>query len=106
MEEQRETLDTNGNIDDEIVNDDLKIAEIINRVFSNAVIELKIPDFHGAVPLAENISHPIFRAMLKYANHPSNIAIKSLNNTSMFSFSNVSAADVKKKKKKKKEKLT
>ena len=102
MEEQRETLDTNGNIDDEIVNDDLKIAEIINRVFSNAVIELKIPDFHGAVPLAENISHPIFRAMLKYANHPSNIAIKSLNNTSMFSFSNVSAADVKKKKKKRK----
>ena len=82
--EQRENLDTDGNIDDEIVNDDVKIAEIFNRFFSNAVIDLKIPDFHGAVPLADNISHPIFRAILKYANHPSTIAIKDLNNTSMF----------------------
>ena len=58
--EQRETLDTDGNIDNEIVNDDVKIAEIFNRFFSNAVIDLKIPDFHRAVPLADNISHPIF----------------------------------------------
>ena len=34
---------------------------------------------------------------MKYANHPSIIAIKNLKNTSMFSFSNVSVADVKKK---------
>ena len=54
------------------------------------------PDFHGSVPLADNISHTIFRAILKYANHPSTIVIKDLNNTSMFSFSNVSVADVKK----------
>ena len=94
--EHRENLNTDGNIDDEIVNDDVKIAEIFNRFFSNAVIDLKIPDFHGAVPLADNISHPIFRAILKYANHPSTIAIKDLNNTSLFSFSNVSVADVKK----------
>ena len=33
---------------------------------------------------------------MKYANHPSTITIKDLNNTSMFSFSNVSVADVKK----------
>ena len=69
MIEQRETLDTDGNIDDEIVNDDVKIAQIINRFFSNAVKDLKIPGFHGVVPLADNISHPIFRATLKYANH-------------------------------------
>ena len=81
--EQRETLDTDGNIDDEIDNDNIKIAEILNRFFSNAVNDLKIPGFHGA-PLADNISHPIFRAILKYANHPSTIAIKDLNNTSMF----------------------
>ena len=96
--EQRETLDTDGNIDDEIVNDDVKIAEMFNRFFSNAVIDLKIPDFHGAVPLADNISHPIFRTILKYANHPSTIVIKDLNNTSLFNFSNVSVADIKKKK--------
>ena len=84
--EQRGTIDTDGNIDDEIVNDDVKIAGIFNRFSSNAVIDLKIPDFHGAVPLADNISHPIFRAILKYANHPSTIAIKDLNNTSTLIF--------------------
>ena len=95
--EQRETLDTDGNIDDkiEIVNDDVKFAGIFNIFFSNAVIDLKIPDFHGTVPLADKISRPIFRAILKYVNHPSTIAIKDLNNTSMFSFSNISVADVK-----------
>ena len=94
--EQRENLDMDGNIVDEIVNDDVKIAEVFNRFFSNAFIDLKISDFHGAVPLADNISHPIFRAILKYANHPGTIAIKDLNNTSLFSFSNVSVTDVKK----------
>ena len=93
--QQRENLDTDGT-DDEIVNDDVKIAEIFNRFFSNAVIDLKIPDFHGAAALVDNISHPIFRAILKYANHPDTIAIKDLNNTSLLSFSNVSVADVKK----------
>ena len=74
----------------------IKFAEILNNFFSNAVNVLEILGFHGAVPLADNISHPIFRAILKYANHPSTIAIKDLNNTSMFSFSNVSIADGKK----------
>ena len=44
---QRETLHTDGNINDEIVNYDIKITEILNRFFSNAVNDLKIPDFHG-----------------------------------------------------------
>ena len=87
--EQRETLDADGKIDDEIVNDDVKIAEILHKFFSNAVKDLKIPGFHRPVRLADNISHPIFRAILKYANNPSTIAIKELKNTSMFSFSNV-----------------
>ena len=94
--EQRETLDTDGNIDDEIVNHDVKFAETLNRLFSNAVNDLKISGFHGAVPLADNISHPIFRAVLKYQNHPRTITIKDLNNTSMFSFLSVSIADNKK----------
>ena len=33
---------------------------------------------------------------MKYANHPSTITIKNLNNTLMFSFSNVSVPDVRK----------
>ena len=42
--------DRDGNIDNEIVNDDVKIAEILNRFFSNAVKDLKISGVHGAVP--------------------------------------------------------
>ena len=38
--EQRKTLDTGGNIDNEIVNDDVKIVEILNRFFSNAVNDM------------------------------------------------------------------
>ena len=68
----------------------------MNRFFFDTVIDLKIPDFHGAAPLADNISHPIFRVILKYANHPGLIAIKDLSNTSKFSFSNVSVADLRK----------
>ena len=48
--EQRETLDTDSNIDDEIVNDNVKIAEIFNRFFSNAVIDLKFLIFMGRFP--------------------------------------------------------
>ena len=77
--EQGETLDTDGNIANEIVNHDVKITESFNRLFSNAASDLKIPDFHGVVSSADNISHPIFRAILKYANHPSTIEIKDLN---------------------------
>ena len=85
--EQRETPDTDGYIDDDIVNDDAEIAVIFNRFFSNAVNDLKIAGLHGAVSLANNISHPISRVILKYTNHSSTIAINDLNNTSMFTFS-------------------
>ena len=57
--EQRKTLDTDDNINDEIVHDDVKITEIFSRFFSHTVIDLKISNFHGAFSLADNICHPI-----------------------------------------------
>ena len=39
------TLDRDGNSDNEIVNVVVKIADILNRFFSNTAIDLKIPDF-------------------------------------------------------------
>ena len=59
MAEQRETLDTDGNIDDQIVNDDVQIVEMLNRFFPNAVNGLKISGLYRVVVLAGNISHPI-----------------------------------------------
>ena len=54
----------------EIINEDKDNAGRLNSFFSNAVKNLKIPEFSETNPLAENISHPIFKAILKYENHP------------------------------------
>ena len=38
------------------------MAEILNTFFSNAVKNLKIPEYQETEFLANNISHPIFQA--------------------------------------------
>ena len=64
--------------------------------FSNAVKNLNIPEYQEADPLANNISHPIFRAMMKFRNHPSVIDIKNLNSGSRFDFCRVNVQDLEK----------
>ena len=61
-------------------------VELLNSFFSNAVKHFKFPKGSDSNPLAEFISHPIFKVMLKYKNHPSIIAIKNTRNGSGFSF--------------------
>ena len=79
----------------EIINEDGENAEILNTFLSNAVKNLKIPEYQETDSLANNISHPIFKAILKYRNHPSIAAIKNLNKGSRFDFCRVSVQDVK-----------
>ena len=69
-------------------------AEILNKFFSNAVKDLKIPEYQEADPHANNISHPIFKAIMKFRNHPSITAIKNLNKGTRFDFCRVSFQDV------------
>ena len=69
-------------------------AELLNCFFSNAVKNLEIPKFSDSNPLAENIPHPIFKAILKYKNHASIIAIKNARNGPGFYFCGVSFNDV------------
>ena len=71
---------------DEIIIEDGENAEILNTFFSNAVENLKIPEYQEIDPFANNISHPIFKTILKYRNHPSIAAIKNLNKGSRFEF--------------------
>ena len=73
-----------------IINDDGETAEILNTFFPNAIKNLKIPEYQETDPLANNISHPIFKAICKYRNHPSIVAIKNLNKGSRFDFFRVS----------------
>ena len=80
--------------DNEIINEDKDNAGRLNSFFSNAVKNLKIPEFSETNPLAENISHPIFKATLKYENHPSIIAIQNAKRGPGFYFVEVSANDI------------
>ena len=66
--------------DNKIISEDKDNTELLNSFFSNAVKNLKIPEFSDSNLLAENIPHPIFKAILKYENHSSIIAIKNARN--------------------------
>ena len=77
-----------------MISEDKDNAELLNSFFSNAVKNLKIPKFSNSNPLAENIPHPIFKAILKYKNRPNIIAIKNARNGPGFYFCGVSVNDV------------
>ena len=81
---------------EEIVTEDGENAEIFNKFFSDAVKNLKVPEYQEADPLANNISHPIFRAMMKFRNYSSVIAIKNLSSGSRFDFCRVNVQVVEK----------
>ena len=80
--------------DNKIISEDKDNAELLNSFFSNAVKNLKISEFGDSNPLAENIPHPIFKAILKYKNHPTIIVIKKTRNGPGFYFCGVSVNDV------------
>ena len=79
--------------ENKIVSEDKENAELLRSFISNAVKNLKIPEFSDSNPLVENISHPIFKAILKYKNHASIIAIKNARNGPGFYFCGVSFND-------------
>ena len=78
----------------EIINEDKDNAELLNSFFSSAVKDLKIPEFGDSNALAENISHPIFKPILKYDKHPSIVAIKKASCGAGFYFSEVSVREI------------
>ena len=45
----------------EIINEDGKNSEILNNFFSDVVKNLKMPEYQEEIPLANNISYPMFR---------------------------------------------
>ena len=59
-----------------MVTNDKENAGMLNRFFSNAVKNLRIPNFSDTEPLADNISHSTLKIIMKYRNYPSIPAIK------------------------------
>ena len=69
-------------------------AQLLNISFLNAVKNLKIPGFSNTNPLAERLSNPTLKAILKYKNQPSIVATRNANNNSHFHFNEVSFENV------------
>ena len=80
--------------DETITTQDEQNEELLNIFFSNAVKNLKIPRFSNTNPLAERLNNPTLKAILKYKNHPSIVAIRNANNNSLFRFNEVCVEEV------------
>ena len=64
------------NENEELINSESKTAEVLNKFFSNIVKNLKIPEYENLNPNFENVKDPVFKAIWKYKNHSSIIAVK------------------------------
>ena len=51
-------------------------AETAENLFSNIVKKLEIPKFDSDDSVTKNIKNTVFKAILKYKNHPSNLAVQ------------------------------
>ena len=80
--------------DETVTTQDEQNAVPLILFFSNAVKNLKIPEFSDTNPLAERHSDPTLKAILKYKNHSSINAIRNANNNFHFHFNEVSVDEV------------
>ena len=54
---------------------DYNTANVLNTFFSNIVSNLNIAEYSNCEPLANNISDPVLKCVVKYRNHPSILAV-------------------------------
>ena len=60
---------------EEIIIGDYNTAKVLNTFFSNIVSNINIAEYSNCKPLANNISDPVLKCVVKYRNHPSILAI-------------------------------
>ena len=61
----------------ELVKTELETAEVLNKFFSNIANNLEISKYSKYESFIDNIEDQTLRAILKYKNHPSIIAIQN-----------------------------
>ena len=85
--------------DNELLQDDQKIADELNTFFKNAVSNLNINENTYIINHdSGNLSDPVDKAICKYKFHPSILLIKSkLESQKLFSFQPISKFDMEKK---------
>ena len=84
MSTARITLIDNG----EVVANEQDTDKVLNTFFSNVITKLKTPEYPDYEPIANNISDPILKAIVRYRNHTSILTIEEVcKNSQTFSFS-------------------
>ena len=72
---------------EEISKSEKGTAKILSTCFSNTVQNLDIKQYNVDDAICENIKDPFLKAIVRYLNHPSIVAIKKFwNSKSNFSF--------------------
>ena len=73
-----------------VIDKERKATELLNTFFSNIVGNLNIAEYRTCNPLANEISDPALKAIVKYRNHPSILKIgEACKKIITFSFSRV-----------------
>ena len=72
-------------------------AKILDNFFSNIVKKLNTPNFNSNNSVTKNIKDPVSKAILKYKNHPSILAIQKYSKNKTFHFEVVNIEKVEKK---------
>ena len=60
----------------EVVKTELETAETLNIFFGNVTKSLMIPKYNEYDPSTDRVKNRTIRAILKYRNHPSSLAIR------------------------------
>ena len=77
---------------------DLETAEVLNKFFCNILQNLDISRFLNDKPLTSNTNDATLKAILKYRNHPSIIAIQNkCKDNGSFNFTEVDQKQIEKK---------
>ena len=76
---------------------DYNTAKVLNTFFSNIVSKLKIPQNIQTETLANNISDPVLKCVVKYKNHSSILTVGEVCNKHLrlpFSFSKINREEI------------
>ena len=81
----------------EVVKTELETAETLNNFFGNVIKNLMIPKYSEYDPSIDRFENRTIRAILKYRNHPSILAIRERKKTQInFCFKEVSIEEIQK----------
>ena len=79
----------------EIIKTEKGTGKVLNAFFSNISQSLGIQQYNVDGPICENVNNQFLKAIVRYRNNPSNVAIKKFcNSKSHFSFKNVQKEEI------------